>query len=65
MVDEDCGLTRMITPMNPKTNPKNCLRVTSSLNQINAMIIVLNAVVAFRIAKILISGRIMMVKNDQ
>ena len=42
----------MITPMNPKTNPKNCLRVTSSLNQMNAMIIVLNAVVAFRIAKI-------------
>ena len=42
----------MITPMNPNTNPKNCLRVTSSLNQMNAMIIVLNAVVAFRIAKI-------------
>ena len=42
----------MMTPMNPKTNPKNCLRVTSSLNQMNAMIIVLNAVVAFRIAKI-------------
>ena len=42
----------MITPIKPNTKPKICFLVTDSFNQMNAMIIVLKAVVAFNIARI-------------
>ena len=53
---EDSGLTRITTPIKPKINPNICLSVTFSFNQKKAMIIVLNAVVAFNIARILESA---------
>ncbi len=55
-VEEDSGFTRIITPTKPKINPNICLSVTFSFNQKKAIIIVLNAVVAFNIARILESA---------
>ena len=46
----------MTTPMNPSINPNNCLEVIFSFSQKKAIIIVLNAVVAFNIARILESA---------
>ena len=51
-VEDDSGLTRIITPMNPRTKPNTCLSVTFSPIHNRAIIIVLNAVVAFNIARI-------------
>ena len=51
-VDDDAGFTKIITPINPNISPKICFRVTFSPNHNKAIIIVLNAVVAFRIARI-------------
>tara|TARA_B100000524_G_scaffold215291_1_gene113019 strand:+ start:248 stop:568 length:321 start_codon:yes stop_codon:yes gene_type:complete len=51
-VDEDSGFTSITTPIKPSTNPKICFLVTDSFNHKKAIIIVLNAVVAFNIARI-------------
>ena len=51
-VEDDSGFTRIITPMNPSIKPNICLKVIFSFNQKKAIIIVLNAVVAFNIARI-------------
>ena len=51
-VEDDSGFTKIITPMNPSIKPNICLKVIFSFNQKKAIIIVLNAVVAFNIARI-------------
>ena len=52
-VVDDSGLTKIITPIKPKINPNSCFKDTVSFNQKYAIIIVLKAVVAFKIASIL------------
>jgi len=51
-VDDDSGLTRIKTPAKPIIRPITCFGDTLSFNQKKAIIIVLNAVVAFNIASI-------------